>query len=131
MLEGTSMFWGARRWPLARPWLERWGDRVIAGGLILCFLPLMIIVVIAIKCESRGPALLWEQRVGPQGQRFWALRFRTVHNESTPLRCKQEVTFVGNIIHMLRLDTLPQLVNVLRGEMTCIPGDPDCLFFLE
>jgi lipopolysaccharide/colanic/teichoic acid biosynthesis glycosyltransferase len=107
-------------------------DIVLASFLLLLALPLMILVAIAISCDSRGPVLVWEQRVGPRGRQFWALKFRsTAHRAGAYLYGEPEATFVGGIIHTLRLDPLPQLVNVLRGEMTCLPADPGHLFFLE
>jgi lipopolysaccharide/colanic/teichoic acid biosynthesis glycosyltransferase len=126
------MVWGAWWTYSERPRFERFSDRVIACGLITFFLPLMIVVTIAIKCDSRGPVLVWEQRAGRRGRQFWALKFRsTMHESGAYLYGEPEATFVGGIIHALRLDNLPQLVNVLRGEMTCLPFDPSHLFFLE
>ena len=117
--------WRARS---TRPWFERFGDLIIACVLIVLFLPLMIIVAIAIKCDSRGPVLVWERRMRPPGRQFWTLKFRcTAHGPGD----RPDATFVGGIIRYLRIDTLPQLVNVLRGEMTCLPADPDYHFFLE
>jgi lipopolysaccharide/colanic/teichoic acid biosynthesis glycosyltransferase len=122
----------ARRAHSPRPWFARSGETAVACGLIVLLLPVMIAIAIAVKCDSRGPALLWEQRVSPRGRQFWALKFRyTVHELSAYQHREPEPTFVGSIIHTLRLDTLPQLVNVLRGEMTCLLGDADRLFFLD
>lgn len=114
------------------PGSDRLRDLVVAGGLIFLVLPLMIFVAIAIKCDSGGPTLSWEQRIGPRGQRFWACRFRiTPQGDTTRFGDKKQLTFVGDLIHWMRIDTLPQLVNVLRGEMTCAPGDPQRPFFLD
>jgi lipopolysaccharide/colanic/teichoic acid biosynthesis glycosyltransferase len=115
-----------------RPWFARSGDFLAACALIILFLPLMIVVALAIKCDSRGPVLRWELRVNPGGHRFWALKFRsTVHELDSAAYRTPQATFVGDIIRTLRLDTLPQLLNVLRGEMTCLPAEPDHLFFLD
>jgi polysaccharide biosynthesis protein PslA len=115
-----------------RPWFERLGDLGMACGLIVLTLPLVIAVAIAIKCDSRGPIITWNKRTSPNGRQFWALRFRsTVHESGTNLYSKPGATFVGGMIRTLRIDLLPQLVNVLRGEMTCHSADPDRLFFLE
>jgi polysaccharide biosynthesis protein PslA len=116
-----------------RPWFERLIDLVIACGLIALFMPLMIVVAIAIKCDSRGPVLVWEKRTRHQGtELFWALKFRcTAHRARASAYDEPEATFVGGVIRFLRIDNLPQLANVLRGEMTCLPADPDCQFFLE
>ena len=89
----------------------------------------MIFVAIAIKCDSRGPILIREPRIDRRGRRFLALKFRITSGSSSLGRA--DVTFVGNIIHFLRIDDLPQLLNVLRGEMTCVSRDRDDLFFLD
>jgi len=123
---------GDSRLHSARPRLEWLSDIVVACGLIALFLPLMIIVATAIKCGSPGPVLVWEKRVCPRRRRFWALKFRCTAQPAMGVSCgERDTTFVGGIIHFLRIDALPQLVNVLRGEMTCFPTDPDYLFFLE
>lgn len=95
-------------------------------------MPLMVMTAIAIKCDSRGPVLVREERHDLRGRRFFAFRFRsTVYRSASILRVDPHVTFVGSIIRFLGIDRLPQLINVLRGEMTCVPGDPEYLFFLE
>jgi lipopolysaccharide/colanic/teichoic acid biosynthesis glycosyltransferase len=92
----------------------------------------MIFVAIAIKCDSRGPVFAWEERISTRGLRFSALKFRTTGVHSSARRgAASELTFVGGIIWHLRLDNLPQLLNVLRGEMSCIKRDSDRPFFLD
>ena len=125
------MFDGASHMRSTRPWFERFGDLVIACGLIVLLLPLMLIVTIAVKCDSRGPVLVWEFRRRPPGSDFWALKFRCTVHGADGRYPEPEATFVGGIIRYLRIDNLPQLVNVLRGEMTCLPADPEHQFFLE
>jgi lipopolysaccharide/colanic/teichoic acid biosynthesis glycosyltransferase len=111
---------------------ERLRDVAVASGLILLCLPLMLLVAIAIKCDSRGRALSWQPRVGPRGYRFWACRFRIRIDGENPRSCEaQALTSVGDLIHRCRIDALPQLLNVLRGEMTCAPGDPERPFFFD
>jgi lipopolysaccharide/colanic/teichoic acid biosynthesis glycosyltransferase len=115
-----------------RPWFERLGDLGMACGLIVLTLPLVIAVAIAIKCDSHGPITVWRKRTSLNGRRFWALQFRsTVHAPGASSYSEPKATFVGGMIRTLRIDLLPQLVNVLRGEMTCLSADPDRLFFLE
>lgn len=107
-------------------------DIVLAGILLVIILPLMIITAIAIKCDSRGPVLLREERRDLRGRRFFAFKFRSTVYRRVPMwPVDPQVTFVGSIIRFLSVDKLPQLINVLRGEMTCVPGDPEYLFFLE
>jgi hypothetical protein len=123
---------GASRSRSTRPWFERFSDLAIACGLIVLLLPLMIVVAVAIRCDSRGPILVWELRRRAPAREFWALKFRCMENEARSDRYSQpEATFVGGILRYLRIDNLPQLVNVLRGELTCLPADPDHQFFLE
>jgi lipopolysaccharide/colanic/teichoic acid biosynthesis glycosyltransferase len=118
--------------PPSRLRARRLGDVVVASVLVVVTLPLMMIVAIAIKCDSRGPIFSREERLDRQGGRFFALKFRSTLQEDPPIRdCGASVSFVGRIIRFLWIDNLPQLVNVLRGEMTCFAGDPNQLFFLE
>lgn len=103
---------------------ERVTDAAMAGALIVLTLPLMAIVALAIKCDSRGPIFAREEREGAQGSRFAALKFRTESGDGGETR-------VGWFLQFTRVDNLPQLVNVLRGEMTCVRGAPDLPFFLD
>jgi len=108
---------------------KRIADLVLASVLLLVTLPLAILVAIAIKLDSPGPVFVRERRVDRYGRRFCALSFRIAGNSGSPGHA--DITFVGNIIHFLRIDNLPQLINVLRGEMTCIIGAVDTPFFLD
>jgi len=113
-------------------WVARAGDLVVAGTLLFLTLPLMLVVAVAIKCDSAGPVFIREERVDRQGHRFLAIRFRiTAHRERSAALGDPELTFVGSLIRFLRIDSLPQLLNVLRGEMTCAACDQRELFFLE
>jgi len=113
-------------------WVGRLGDIVTASTLLFITLPLMAIVAIGIKCDSKGPVFVREQRVDQRGHRFLALRFRVMAYQEQPAPLGHpEVTFVGSLLRSLRIDSLPQLVNVLRGAMTCDAGNQWRLFFLE
>lgn len=112
----------------AGPRTGRIRDIVLGSVFVVITLPLLIFVAIAIKCDSPGPILVREPRIDQHGRRFYALKFRITANRTSS---GGGVTFVGNIIRFLRIDDLPQLINVLRGEMTCAADDPDSLFFLE
>jgi len=108
---------------------SRIGDVFLASILLVITLPLAIFVAVAVKLDGRGPILVRERRIDRHGRRFFALKFRTTGDGGS--RGDANTTFVGNIICFLRIDNLPQLINVLRGEMTCIPGDPDTPFFFD
>ena len=106
---------------------KRIADLVLASVLLLVTLPLAILVAIAIKLDSPGPILVRERRVDRYGRHFCALKFRTAGDSGSP--GDADIAFVGNVIYFLRIDNLPQLINVLRGEMTCMIGDPGFPFF--
>jgi lipopolysaccharide/colanic/teichoic acid biosynthesis glycosyltransferase len=110
----------------------RVGDIVLASILLFITLPLMVMTAVAIKCDSRGPILVREERRDRRGRRFFAFKFRSTVYRNAPIwYVDPEATFVGGIIRFLSIDKLPQLINVLRGEMTCLPSHPEHLFFLE
>lgn len=99
-------------------------------GLLLT-LPLWPLIVLAIRCESRGAALYRQTRVGLNGRTFTMLKFRTMRAdaESDGPRWAsandQRATRIGRLLRRTRLDELPQLLNVLRGEMTLVGPRPE------
>jgi lipopolysaccharide/colanic/teichoic acid biosynthesis glycosyltransferase len=103
---------------------RRLGDLAAACALIALTLPLMAIVAIAIKCDSPGPLFERRQCVGIGGRRFDALSFRTtlhaVKDAELAWRRGPQMTRVGRYLRYTRVDDLPQLFNVLRGEMSII-----------
>ena len=98
-------------------------------------LPLMAIVAIAIKCDSPGPVFERRQCVGIGGRRFDALSFRTTLHaaEDADLAWHRapQMTRVGPYLRYTRVDDLPQLFNVLRGEMSIIDSDAYSPSFLD
>jgi lipopolysaccharide/colanic/teichoic acid biosynthesis glycosyltransferase len=118
---------------------QRMANLAIALALIILTLPLLILVAVAIKCETRGagPVFSWRQRCVAPGYRFLALQFRTTAFEAdqahrvTWREGRVEYTRVGQVLRITRIGNLPQLYNVLRGEMSCINPRPECPFFLS
>ena len=100
--------------------MARIGDLLIASVLILLALPLMVIVAIAIKLDSPGPVLLKREQWGPQGRKFQLISFRTENLGSSRFRNRPPLTPVGAFLCWTRIDSLPQLINVLRGYLTII-----------
>ena len=99
-------------------------------GLVLCA-PILLLVALAIKLDSRGPVFFVQERAGWNGRPFSLLKFRTMHppDRRRPRRsgCRttsDRITRVGKWLRRFRLDELPQLVNVLRGEMNLIGPRP-------
>lgn len=125
--------------------LKRVMDVAIAFPLFVFLSPLLILIYVAIKLFDPGPALFRQARVGRDGQQFTVLKFRSMRVDaeerlaqflaSDPaaldewtryqkLRHDPRVTFVGGILRKSSLDELPQLVNILRGEMSLIGPRP-------
>jgi len=118
----------------SRQWqrvVKRGADLVVASALMIIALPLAIIVAAAIKMESAGGIFFSQERVGLNGRIFRLYKFRSMRSgpanggsdwtqENDP-----RITGVGRVIRRLRLDELPQLWNVLRGDMSLIGPRPE------
>lgn len=116
--------------------LKRAVDVLVSGVLlVLLALPLCIIAVV-IRIDSAGPAIFLHKRVGFRGEVFETMKFRTMRSEPQDQECLEQqmtrvndprVTRIGRFLRKTRLDELPQLVNVLRGEMSLIGPRPEAL----
>jgi exopolysaccharide biosynthesis polyprenyl glycosylphosphotransferase len=122
-------------------WLKRVLDLIVVGAGVIAIAPLLLLIGLAIKLDSRGPVLYGQLRVGKDGRQFRMLKFRSMtidadsrlpelkeHNEvSGPMfKMKRDprVTRVGRFIRRWSLDELPQLFNVLWGEMSLVGPRP-------
>ena len=94
-------------------------------GIIISF-PIMIIVAIAIKLDSKGPAIFKQERIGLYGKTFkvWKFRSMSVNNDVHDFSKKDQHTKVGTFIRKTSLDELPQLFNILFGKMSFIGPRP-------
>lgn len=114
-------------------------DVVGASLLLAATAPIMLLAMLAIKLEDRGPALFTQTRVGKAGKTFRILKFRTMFENAEQmlidLRNDHEgpvfkmtddprITKVGSILRKTSIDELPQLVNILRGEMSLVGPRP-------
>ncbi len=105
-------------------------------GLILTS-PFFLILPLLIKLDSRGPVIFRQIRVGEREKCFTLLKFRTMRDgaeDGTPMWAREKddrVTRVGAILRKLRLDELPQLVNVLKGEMSFVGPRPERPYFVS
>jgi putative colanic acid biosynthesis UDP-glucose lipid carrier transferase len=108
-------------------------DIVFAGGALLAFLPLLVIIGTAIWMESEGPVLFRQQRTGLHGRPFRIYKFRTMRvvedggDLRQAVRGDARVTPLGALLRHLSLDELPQLLNVLKGEMSIVGPRPHAL----
>lgn len=117
--------------------LKRMMDLLLASiGLILAA-PILVLTWMAIRLESPGPALFRQERVGQHGEPFVLLKFRSMRTDAekgTPIWASatdDRVTRVGRFIRQTRIDELPQLWNVLRGEMSFVGPRPERPYFVE
>jgi lipopolysaccharide/colanic/teichoic acid biosynthesis glycosyltransferase len=124
-------------------------DVLVCSALLAVFLVPMVLIAVAVRLEDRGPAVFRQERVGRDGRRFTLLKFRTMfrggddrrlreliarelrgedtaEDGSTKLGNDRRVTRTGAFLRRTSLDELPQLINVLRGEMTLV-GPRPCL----
>ncbi|MEH0936370.1 sugar transferase [Micromonospora psammae] len=125
----------------ARKLVKELVDRTAAGLALLSLLPLIAVIALAIRLDSRGPVLFRQVRVGQGGEEFGVLKFRTMvvnadallaelaaRNETDGLMFKMRddprVTRVGRMLRKWSLDELPQLVNVLLGQMSLVGPRP-------
>jgi lipopolysaccharide/colanic/teichoic acid biosynthesis glycosyltransferase len=118
--------------------MRRVGDLMIACALVVFTLPLMAIVTLAIKLDSFGPVFYRQERVGLGGRRFMLLKFRSmVHNaepDGRPVWAAEHdsrITRVGRFIRCVRIDELPQLFNVLGGDMSMVGPRPERSYFVD
>jgi lipopolysaccharide/colanic/teichoic acid biosynthesis glycosyltransferase len=109
-------------------------DLLIAGGLLFVLSPLIFLIALAIKLESPGPIVYRSRRVGFQGREFGMLKFRKmIDGAAGPLLTKpndERFTRLGRLLGRSKLDELPQLWNVLRGEMSLVGPRPEASEFV-
>jgi exopolysaccharide biosynthesis polyprenyl glycosylphosphotransferase len=122
--------------------LKRAFDIIVSSVLLLILSPVFLIIAVLIKCTSEGPIFFLQERIGENGQRFHMIKFRSMYQDAER-RWKEVVKYdeQGNIIHKVEndprvtpigrklrktsLDELPQLVNVLKGEMSLVGPRPE------
>jgi len=128
---------GFRKSSLTR-FLKRLVDFVTAVVMLILFLPVMVIVAAAVKLDSPGPVVFSQERVGEEGRVFMIHKFRSMRKdaeeETGPVWAEKDdprITRVGRVIRKLRIDELPQLLNILSGEMSFVGPRPERPYFVE
>ncbi len=117
--------------------IRRGLDILLSLLLLALAMPLLVVTALAVRLESPGPVIYRQVRAGLHARPFTLLKFRSMRSDAeagVPVwaaRNDPRVTAVGRVIRMLRIDELPQLVNVLRGEMSLIGPRPERPVFVE
>jgi putative colanic acid biosynthesis UDP-glucose lipid carrier transferase len=117
----------------AQSGLKRTLDVCGAGALLLMLLPLLLLIALAVALDSRGPILFRQTRTGLNGKPFQILKFRSMRVMEDGEVVKQatrhdnRITRVGGFLRRSSLDELPQLINVLRGDMSLVGPRPHAL----
>jgi lipopolysaccharide/colanic/teichoic acid biosynthesis glycosyltransferase len=105
--------------------------------MLIIFAPLFIFVAALIKIDSEGPALFRQKRIGKDGEPFDIWKFRSMTVNANPYErspvgdCDPRLTRIGRILRRLSIDELPQLVNVMKGEMSLVGPRPEMPFIVE
>jgi exopolysaccharide biosynthesis polyprenyl glycosylphosphotransferase len=118
--------------------LKRLMDILISLLLLIISSPILIIVSVAIKIDSEGPVLFKQERLGQNGKPFKVLKFRSMIKDAEkytgPVWSQKDdprVTRMGKFVRKARIDEIPQMINVLKGEMSLVGPRPEREFFVE
>ncbi len=118
--------------------LKRVLDVLISFLILALSLPVSIISAIAIKLDSKGSVFFTQERCGMNGEVFRMIKFRSMYTDAEDLtgpvwsiKDDPRITRIGKIIRKLRIDEIPQMVNVLKGEMSIVGPRPERPFFVE
>lgn len=118
--------------------IKRSLDLVVAGLLLVLLSPLLVLIAILVKLDSRGPLIYSQERIGLDGRPFRIHKFRTMIPEAEaatgPVWAKKDdprTTRVGKILRRFSLDELPQLFNVLKGDMSLVGPRPERAHFVR
>src|SRR5262249_26173556 len=117
--------------------LKRLFDIVVSLVGLICFLPLLLLAAVLIKLDSAGPVFFRQTRIGMGFRPFQILKFRTMVQESSPrgqsitVGDDPRITRVGWFLRKTKIDELPQLINVLRGEITFVGPRPEVPQYVE
>ena len=122
----------------ARRILKRSTDLILSVVMLIFCMPVFFITAVLIKFESKGPIFFSQERVGEKGRTYLVHKFRSMvadaEKQSGPVWAQtddERVTRVGRFIRQWRIDELPQLWNVLKGEMSFVGPRPERKFFVE
>jgi sugar transferase (PEP-CTERM system associated) len=138
MLPSWLIFSDGFRTSLLRSFLKRLTDITHSLATLIVTSPVMLVTAVAIRVTSPGPILYRQKRLGMNGHEFEVLKFRSMRQDAEGLSGPQwasendpRVTFVGRVIRATRIDELPQLINILRGDMSFVGPRPERAHFVR
>lgn len=112
-------------------WFKRFYDTILSFIGLIVLSPLLLVLVIIIKLDSKGPVLFKQKRIGRNKKHFYILKFRTMRIDTpkdTPTHMlenpQQWITKVGKFLRKTSLDEIPQIINILKGDMSIIGPRP-------
>jgi lipopolysaccharide/colanic/teichoic acid biosynthesis glycosyltransferase len=118
--------------------IKAWPTRAVGAVLLVIAAPLILVLVAIVRLSSPGPGLYRQTRTGKHGKEFRMFKIRTMYQDaesvSGPTWCKpgdSRITPLGRVLRLLHLDELPQLLNIVRGEMDLIGPRPERPAFVE
>ncbi len=117
--------------------LKRGFDIVVSFLMLIIFSPVMLIISIMIKADSHGPVFFRQERVTQYGRTFRIYKFRTMVNHADRIGAQvtvsqdARITRVGKMIRKLRIDEIPQLINILAGDMTFVGTRPEVQKYVD
>ena len=117
--------------------VKRLFDIIVSFSMLTVLLPIFLIIAVIIKLDSKGPVFFRQVRVTTCGKDFKIFKFRTMVNNAdkmgtlVTLKNDSRVTRVGNLIRKTRIDELPQLINILLGDMTFVGTRPEVVKYVD
>jgi exopolysaccharide biosynthesis polyprenyl glycosylphosphotransferase len=125
-----------REWRREQLWMKRSFDLMLSVGALIVLSPLLLLTTLAIRLTSRGPVLYRQVRLGQDERPFTMYKFRSMRVEDQHVMRQSgggdpRITRVGALIRRLSIDELPQLINVVKGDMSIVGPRPEQPYFVQ
>lgn len=117
--------------------MKRCFDVVVAAVMLVCFSPIMLLIAIAIVCDSPGGVFYRQERVTQYGKIFRIHKFRTMVSNADKIGTQvtvendNRITKIGSVLRKYRLDEIPQLLDILNGSMSYVGTRPEAVKYVE
>lgn len=117
--------------------IKRIFDISVSLAFLILLCPVMLVITLIIKHDSKGPAFFKQERVTQYGRSFRIIKFRTMVSKAEKLGAKvtshndSRITKVGGVLRKYRIDEIPQLINVLKGDMSFVGARPEVAEYIE